>query len=185
MTDTAYPYIETDATASPIILSTTTKVYSKSSGPRLLNHWGDPRDTRQYPSLGLAQIHSAMSVYSTISRTDREIAKFESKNERIQIRERKSENCPVSHEISESKNGSFRSTGPATSKAANHCLQNRLTQKISRSVSASIVTVLRFVIDAGGIRVTPFGDHVALRGSPSRGCRRCRLLISIWRWGAE
>jgi len=84
MTATAYPYIETDATGVAIIAGTTTKVIEIVLD-HLAHHWGAHEIRRQYPSLGLAQIHSAMSVYfNNQAELDREIEIRIEKTERIQ-----------------------------------------------------------------------------------------------------
>ena len=62
MTATIWPHVELDADNVPMITGTTTKVVEVVLD-HLAHHWDAHEIRRQYPYLGLAQIHSALAYY--------------------------------------------------------------------------------------------------------------------------
>jgi uncharacterized protein (DUF433 family) len=62
MSTTAYPHIETDASGVAYVSGTSTKVVEIVQD-HLAHHWHAEDICRQYPYLGLAQVHAALTYY--------------------------------------------------------------------------------------------------------------------------
>lgn len=62
MKTSAYPHIELDADGVPLIAGTTTKVVEIVQD-HLAHHWHAEDIHKQYPYLGMAQIHAALAYY--------------------------------------------------------------------------------------------------------------------------
>ena len=62
MPDTGYPHIEINDDSVPLIAGTTTKVVEIVQD-HLAHSWDGVEIRRQYPSLTLGQIHSALAYY--------------------------------------------------------------------------------------------------------------------------